>query len=290
MRLANTDRSDPRRHRQRLVIDRTKNERSTVRLFGSQIGGGSKRAISWALDLLFNHPNLGPFIGRRLIQSLVTSNPSRDYVQRVSTIFANNGNGVRGDLKAVIRAILLDPEARLSPMPYAGRLRSPFERYLNVARAFGVYDHTDQWRNPDYMRYLRQSPGQSPSVFGFYRPSYSPPMTTIRRNGLLSPEFQLANEQTAVSYINFMVQFLEGRFGSFGLYPKFDQYREFADDSNSLVQELNLVLAAGQLSPEICHSISSALGTLKATEQNRDRRIRLASLLIVSSPAYLILE
>jgi uncharacterized protein (DUF1800 family) len=155
---------------------------SAKTFLGTTIAGGSTDGaaeLNTALDVIFNHPNVGPFIGRQLIQRLVTSNPSPAYVQRVATVFNNNGSGVRGDLAAVIRAILLDAEARdMTSVSSAtfGKVREPMVRLANWMRAFsatsvsGNYLITSTSANTS----LGQSPLASPSVFNFYRPGYIP--------------------------------------------------------------------------------------------------------------------
>ncbi|MDO4230499.1 MAG: DUF1800 domain-containing protein [Lautropia sp.] len=153
-----------------------------------------------ALDTLFNHPNVGPFIGRQLIQRLVTSNPSPAYVRRVADAFNNNGAGVRGDMKAVIRAILLDEEARRRRPndPAAGRIREPVLRLAQLMRAFDAKSLSGEWRLgwTDGAGALNQMPYRSPSVFNFYRPGYSPANTAASRAGLVAPEMQILNESS----------------------------------------------------------------------------------------------
>jgi uncharacterized protein (DUF1800 family) len=140
-----------------------------------------------AMDALFNHPNVGPFIGKRLIQRLVTSNPSPGYVSRVAAVFNNNGSGVRGDLWAVVRAILLDGEARtgyLSNPQQFGKLREPILRLTHLWRAFGATPNENDV-NPGYWYPfpsddLGQAPLRSPSVFNFFRPGFQRPNSRSR--------------------------------------------------------------------------------------------------------------
>jgi uncharacterized protein (DUF1800 family) len=132
-----------------------------------------------ALDTLFNHPNTGPFISRQLIQRLVTSNPSPDYVSRVAAVFADNGKGVRGDMGAVIAAILLDPEARNpSTDPTYGKLREPMVRMANWMRAFKAQSASGDWllTTTSASTSLDQSVLTAQSVFNFWRPGYTPPI------------------------------------------------------------------------------------------------------------------
>ena len=163
-----------------------------------------------AMDTLFNHPNLCPFIGRQLVQRLVTSNPSPAYVGRVAAACANNGSGVRGDMKAIIRAILLDAEARDAGKladPQWGKVREPVLRLSNWARCFNAASASGNWtiRGLDSpSTSLGQQPFRAPSVFNFYRPGYTPPNTAIATAGLVAPEFQIVGETSVVGYVNFM--------------------------------------------------------------------------------------
>jgi uncharacterized protein (DUF1800 family) len=160
-----------------------------------------------ALDTLANHPNVGPFIGRQLIQRLVTSNPSPAYVRDISRVWADNGRGVRGDLRAVVRAILLHPEARATPTDTSGKLREPVLRLAALLRAFNYRSDTGNWRvgntdNPATS--LGQTPMRSPSVFNFYRPGYVAPGTQSAARGLVAPELQIAHETSAAGTVNYL--------------------------------------------------------------------------------------
>jgi uncharacterized protein (DUF1800 family) len=176
---------------------------ATAGVNGSPAGDAD---LSAALDYIANHPNTAPFICRQLIQRLVTSNPTPAYVARVSAVFADNGAGVRGDLRAVIRALLLDPEARdfaSAVDPEHGLLREPYTRYVALARALSVapVDASAGGRfrgfgslDGDFF----QRPLSAPSVFNFYSPEYGAP-GAIRDAGLASPEFQILNSVTAIT-------------------------------------------------------------------------------------------
>jgi uncharacterized protein (DUF1800 family) len=165
-----------------------------------------------AVDWLSNHPNTAPFISRRLIQFLVTSNPTPAYTQRVSSVFVNDGTGERGDLGAVVKAILLDPEARgLNYLtdPYFGRLKEPMLRLTNTARVLeaskAAGPATDlssfqYWNFPGEIGY-GQHPMHATSVFNFYDLRYQMPGEVTDRR-LLSPEFQILDSVTATSVIN----------------------------------------------------------------------------------------
>jgi len=256
-------------------------------------------ALSRALDIIFAHPNVGPFIARQLIQRLVTSNPSPAYVSRVARVFNNNGASpaVRGDLKAVIRAVLADPEARpviVEPAPGAlntwrdGKLREPIVRllqWLRLARCSSV-----EWNVLDLSAsdQLGQAPLRAPSVFNFYRPGYVPPHTVVAEQGLVAPEFQITHESSVVGYLNFLWgAFVTGGWGRVTL-----DYRDFlplADDAPALVDRLNLHLTGRTLSATtvstIVQGVQSILGT-GATE--RLNRVLAAFYLIMVSPEYLV--
>lgn len=195
-------------------------------------------ALQIALNTLYNHPNVGPFLGKQMIQRLVTSNPSPAYVARVAAAFNNNGAGVRGDLKAVWTALFLDDEARrtytVSTAPMStppagstirnaegrlnrniadkafGKLREPMLRFVQWGRTFGlgpaeagfVYWKIPETSNP--ANSLGQSPFRSPSVFNFFRPGFIPPSSALAATNTTAPEFQLVNETTVGGYLNYM--------------------------------------------------------------------------------------
>ncbi len=163
--------------------------------------------VEQAIDNLYNHPNVGPFIGRLLIQRLVTSNPSPQYIARVSAAFADNGDGVRGDMKAVIKAVLLDPEARGRTASYAqyGKVRDPFLRFAHLYRALELSSSTgdfymDAWALQTWMK---QFPLSSPSVFNFYSPDHVP-FGVAGDAGLYAPELQIANAASVPGYYNYL--------------------------------------------------------------------------------------
>ncbi len=173
-------------------------------------GTSGEQSLALALDRLFNHANLCPFVGRQLIQRFVTSNPSAAYTGRVAAACVNNGQGVRGDMKAMIRAILLDAEARDASKiadPQFGKVREPAVRLANWARCFKATSTSGNWtiRNLDSASTsLGQQPWRAASVFNFFRPGYVPPNTAIAAAGLVAPEFQLIGETAVAGYTNYM--------------------------------------------------------------------------------------
>src|SRR5580765_1336328 len=171
-------------------------------------GGGAQAEMAAALDNIFHHPNVGPFIGRQLIQRLVTSNRTPAYVGRVAAVFNHNGAGVRGDMCAVVKAILLDGEARSIPVGFAdsyGKLREPLLKLTHVWRAMasksgnGVVDNLNTW--PPAQDLLGRPALSSTSVFNFFSPAFVPPGEPQQR-GLRAPEFQILTDTLAVTAPN----------------------------------------------------------------------------------------
>ncbi len=165
-------------------------------------GTGAQDSLRIALDALFKHPNVGPFIGRQLIQRLVTSNPSPAYVARVAAVFNNNGQGVRGDLGAVVRAILLDAEARQTPAADFGKLREPVLRVTHWMRAFGATSATGEFMMAYELDSQSQRALHAPSVFGYFRPGYVPPNSALSATGATAPELQIVNESSTADWVN----------------------------------------------------------------------------------------
>lgn len=272
--------------------------------------------IQDALNIISNHPNVGPFISRRLIQRLVTSNPSPEYIGRVATIFNNNGSGIRGDLKAVVKAVLLDPEARnceCEDKAFAGMLREPFVRYMNLVKGLELKATGGVFRNRmnEVYNETEQRPLNSPSVFNFFLPDYIPD-GDLKAAEKYGPEFQLLNSQTLTGYLNALSQWLinnspidyssyfSGEKTKNEQRPGFDLTKYYYLTKNSRVPELvdkfNLVLTHGRLSAKTVETIRSVVtqmpyaedsnGTPRTTEANR--RVQMVLFLIMSSPDYLI--
>jgi len=253
-------------------------------------------ALRIALDRLFNHANVGPFFARQMIQRLVTSNPSSAYVGRVATVFANNGAGVRGDLKAVWTAILTDAEARATPTAadtLAGKLREPVVRYVQWARTVGIASATGAYEIYDLSgadQALGHSPLRSPSVFNFFRPGYVPPNTAVATAGKQAPEFQLLNETTTAGYINFMQWNTRGGYND--VKPTYAALLPIAHDVPAVVAWLNLRLTANQLSADTLTLLSAVLTAFNVTAASTDSAkldmLATACLLILASPEYLV--
>ena len=290
-----------------------------ARFLGVHIPAGTPgpEALRIALDTLFNHPNTGPFFARQMIQRLVASNPAPDYVARVAAKFNDNGAGVRGDLKAVLRAILLDKAARGPSGLYSrtfGKLREPILRITNWARAFKVRSLANTWKfsvgSWDTEADLQQYPLAAPSVFNFFRPGYVPPSTEMATQGATAPEFQLVSESSVSAYINYLQNIIYqgawiGNPGEAG-FPRDnlgvtyvpdivpDYSAEFALVGNTLllVQRLNILLTGGQLSPATQDFIVNALriDRIRADSPDEFKRIHVARavLFVMASAEYLI--
>ncbi|MBS0392174.1 MAG: DUF1800 domain-containing protein [Proteobacteria bacterium] len=256
-------------------------------------GASASDSLKTALDTLFNHPNLPVFVGRQMIQRLVTSNPSPAYVSRVAAAFANNGSGVRGDMKALISAILLDPEARdasVAARPDFGKLREPVVRFLNWARAYGAASASDTWAIGDLSdpaTRLGQSPMRSPSVFNFFRPGYVPPNTALSAQGLTAPEFQITNEVSVAGYVNYMQQVI-GNSLKGDLKADYGTLMPLAGNSAALLAEVNLVLAGGALSAATLAQLQSAVDSVApSTPTGQQNRIFIALTLVMASPEFI---
>ncbi|MDQ3120717.1 MAG: DUF1800 family protein [Verrucomicrobiota bacterium] len=241
-----------------------------------------------ALDTIFAHPNVGPFICQQLIQRLVTSNPSPGYVHRVASIFNNNGQGVRGDLRAVVRAILMDYDARGESRSGqgAGHLREPVLRVTSLLRAFGASTPTGKFSITG-LSALGQTPLRAPTVFNFFSPDYQSP-GPIAEAHLKSPEFQITTETTVVTIANYLRNAV-----NFGLGPADNRTTlnlayelSIAGNSAQLVDHLNGLLMASGMSPEMRSIMITTLDRIAAT--NPTERVRTAIYLIVTSPEYVI--
>jgi len=253
-------------------------------------------ALGMALDTLFDHPNVGPFFGRQMIQRLVTSNPSPAYVARVTQAFNNDGTGVRGNLRAVWKAILTDAEALAAPAAsatLAGKLREPMVRFVQWARTVGIGSASGAYEIYDLSASdtaLGQSALRSPSVFNFFRPGYVPPNTVIAANNLEAPEFQLLDETTTAGYVNFLEWMI--RWGYNDVVPSYAALMPMAQDVPGVIAWLNLRLCANQLSGNTLATLQTALTALGVTAASSDDAklslLASACLMILSCPEYLV--
>lgn len=251
-------------------------------------------ALKTALDRLFNHSNTAPFICKQLIQRLVTSNPSAAYVQRVANVFADNGLGVRGSLPHVYAAILLDDEARgpagLSDLQF-GKLREPMVRLVQWGRSFGVASSNSTWKIGDLSNagtQLGQSPLRSPSVFNFFRPGYVPPATALSA-GAVAPEFQLVNESSVGGYLNYLQGVIANGINTGDVKATYVSELLLVNDTTALLNRLNLLLCAGQLTSASQSLILPALNAMSVTNDTQRRnRVYAAVLMVMGSADYLV--
>ncbi|BDX04762.1 DUF1800 domain-containing protein [Planctobacterium marinum] len=250
--------------------------------------------IEAAIDNLFNHPNVGPFIGKQLIQRLVKSNPSPEYVARVSAAFNGETGAARGDMKALIRAILLDPEARSTPQLASatdGRLREPFVRVVNLMRAFNATSSDNTFSDDGYnmTAQIRQYVLSAPSVFNFFQPGYAP-NGEIKDAGLVAPEFQITNASTIMEIKNLIYYSLQtGQvLAQSGQLPTekldFSAELQLADNSDALLDHLDTLMTYGTLTAETRAAVKTAVDALSDSRE----RVAMAVYLIAISPDFAI--
>src|SRR3954469_25671586 len=288
--IDSSDNSTPDRMRRPMANNASQHETGAKTFLGTTIPAGTAgpQSLTLALDAIFAHANVAPFISKQLIQRLVTSNPPPTYVARISAVFENNGAGVRGDLKAVVRAILLDVEARsdaIAATATEGKLREPIMRLTGWARAFGARSPSEAWPIGDTSSSstrLAQSPGRSQSVFNFFRPGYTPPNSAIAAAGLVAPEFQITNEPSVIAYVNYMAALVANGSGDFK--ADYTEISALAGNSASLVDEVDILLGAGLGAPTKA-TIRGAVDSLAAGATAN--RVSTAILLTLASPEYL---
>lgn len=253
-------------------------------------GQTGEQDLEDALDNIFNHGNVAPFMAIRLIQRLTTSNPSPGYVRRVAEVFEDNGFGERGDLGAVVKAILLDPESRPAmAMEIDGKLKEPL---LRLTQLFKAYNATSaSGRYPLVASYILfgQGPLQSPSVFNFFSPFFAPP-GEIRNSNLVAPELEIATEYLNTLYTNYMF------FQTFGLnhtntelneddiYINFQEEMDIAADSDALID----MVAGKLLGDEISDTLRAEIGGMLERIPVTDTAIRAAETIffVTTSPEY----
>jgi uncharacterized protein (DUF1800 family) len=253
-------------------------------------GQTGEQDLADALDNVFHHPNVGPFMAIRLIQRLVTSNPSPGYVSRVASAFNDNGQGVRGDMGAVVKAILLDVEASPAlPMDLDGKVKEPL---LRLTQLFKAYNATSQsGRYPLNFAYIvfGQGPLQASHVFNFFSPFYAPP-GEIQNSGLVAPELEIATEYLNTYVTNYMF------YQTFGLnstnqdlqpddvYINFEEEMAVAGDVDALIDMAAGKLLGGQISDTLRDEIAGMLALIPDT----DAALRAAETIyfVVTSPEY----
>ena len=253
-------------------------------------GQSGAQDLSDALNNIFNHPNVGPFIAIRLIHRLVTSNPSPGYIARVAAVFNDNGFGERGDLGAVVKAILLDGEARpASRMDLDGKIKEPLLRLTQLWRAYDAQSRSGRYAYDFAYFFLGQGPLQAPHVFNFFSPFYAPP-GEIRDSSLVAPELEIATEYLNTYVTNYM-------FGqTFGLnstnqnlrdddvYIDFESEMLIAANIDQLIDTVAGKLLGGEISDTLRNEIAGMLALVPETETV----LRSAETIyfIVTSPEY----
>jgi uncharacterized protein (DUF1800 family) len=251
-------------------------------------GQTAEEDLNGALTNIFNHPNVGPFVCRQLIQHLVTSNPSPAYVSRIAAIFANNGSGVRGDMQAVIRAILEDTEARAGdtdPTYDGGHLREPILWITNFLRAVG-FTNTDA--NGSYYSLSNQSgnlnerPYRAPAVFNFFPPSYVIPQTTLN-----APEFGLEDTATSILRLSLANTMVFNKIGGFSvdLSATSSLGQIAAASPANLVDTLGVMFMHGQMPNDMRTEILNSISGLSTAEQ-----VRVATYLVITSSQYKVMH
>ncbi|MCX2981813.1 DUF1800 domain-containing protein [Halieaceae bacterium IMCC14734] len=272
-------------------------------------------SISSALDTLFNHTNVGPFIGRILIQRFVTSDPEPAYIERVADAFDAGsytlpsgdevGEGRRGDLTATLAAVLFDEVARDRTTALEslsnGKLREPVIRFTHWARAFRVNsaDANNEviLRDASSPKYLAQHPYGSPSVFNFYRPGYVAPGTETGDAGMTVPELQIFNATSSVGYPNVLTLFslgispkIEDGFSP-AFVPNYSTEISLAEDAGALLDHLNLLLTHGTLREDTRARIAETLSLIPPnSDEQLLARVQLASVMVMTAPEYIVLR
>ncbi len=266
----------------------------------TNINAYANNSLNQTLDNIFNHPNVGPFVSKLLIQHLVTSDPTPAYVGRVAAVFNNNGSGVRGDLKAVVTAVLLDPEARgdAKTDPNFGKLREPVQLMTNMARTFdvgnfaltGPSDGVFYSPTGNLLTNMAQTVFYSPTVFNYYSPDYSIPGTT-----LLGPEFALMTTGTSIARANFANTMIYTGINVSGVNVPVGTKFNFAEmqalaaadpTGNQLLDALNYKMMHNTMSPEMRSRILTAVTSITAS--NSLARTQQAIYLIMTSSQYQI--
>jgi uncharacterized protein (DUF1800 family) len=252
----------------------------------------ANKDLNDALDNIFQHPNVGPFIGRNLIQHLVTSNPSPAYIARVTAAFNDNGSGVRGDLKAVIRAILLDPEARsATPDATFGHLQEPILFKLRLLRAFNTTAATTDFVLTDtYLPSelaMAQDLFRPPSVFNYY-----PPVFNLAGSGFNGPEFAIQSTSTALARVNFVAEVTYKTMSTSmpnrptGTWLDLSSITPLAASPYALTNTLNALLLYGGMSRDLLATVNNALGSMTAASSLA--KAQRAVYLIASSPEFMV--
>jgi len=289
-------------------------------------GTDAETSITSALEHIFSHPNLAPFIGKQLIQRLVTSNPTPDYISHVSNAFnagkytlpdgTSVGSQNRGDLQATFAAILFHSEAREGNIENGGKIREPILRFTHWARAFNAQNITPKYQgllwDTSGSNALTQHPYRSSSVFNYFRPGYKAPGSLSGEQNLVAPELQITNASSIPGYVNFLTYYVTGEQQDIDIDALQDFYDEegfdlsaqeaaqsflvsyedevdLVDEPQKLLNRLNLVLTYGHLSSETEKAILKVLTTMADEfELSQKEQVQLAILMTMTSPDYLV--
>jgi len=268
-------------------------------------------SLRFALDTLAVHPNVGPFLGKQLIQRLVTSNPSPAYVARVAAAFNNS----KGNIGTTVQAVLMDPEARNTANALAsdsfGKVREPILRMTAALRALDGRSMTGRFMvgwTPEADRGLNQAPLMAPSVFNFFRPGYVAPGSLSAARGLAAPELQIANETSVAGYANNMLGLLtygQGSIPNFGaglngvklpdVYVDAQRnasssWRTLTDSPEQLVETLNQRLMYGTMSASLRQDVLAVVKSITDPhpEIRQPDRFAKAVHIILTSPEFLV--
>lgn len=277
-------------------------------------GLSARDDLSGALDNVFAHANVAPFVSKQLIQRLITSNPSPAYVARISAVFNDNGAGVKGDLGAVVKAILLHPEARRTDTlqdDTFGKLKEPVLKITALMRAFDVHSNTPLTADGsvmlDTLRFFWPSidMGQrlygSPSVFNFFRPDFHP-SNTFDDESIVAPELQILNEKNITAISNWGGNMV---FNSYDfvyedcvaredyqsavgcLKADFDDEVALARNTQTLLDHLSVLLLNGQMSDNMRNVLTSHIAPFNSDDaQQRLYRVAEAVYLTWLSPEF----
>jgi len=255
-------------------------------------GQTARQDMNRSLDVIFAHPNVGPFLAQLLIKRLVTSNPSPAYVYRVASKFADNGRGVRGDMGATVKAILLDPEARsLATTPNGGKLSEPILRLTRLLRAFpkppaGNPPVLGRYLLSNVLEEFNQAPVQAPTVFNFYLPTYQPPGPLLAA-GLTAPEFEITTELSAVDTANYLFDGVASGFDTSSgprIGMDFTSLEPLWATPNLLYARIEKLLLGRPMSQDL----RVELDRVKAAYSNSGEGLRAMVQIVVSSPEFSI--
>ena len=290
--FARSKTDDPDRFLKPMVPYESMHDQREKVLFNGTVlpaGQTAREDLEMALDNLFQHANVAPFISKQLIQRLVTSNPSPTYVARVASVFNNNGNGVRGDLKATIKAILLDREALLGyKQVNFGKLKEPLLKLIHIWRAFDGRGDNNRFRYDEGGSELGQAILSAPSVFNFYSPFFSKPGALEDRD-LVSPEFELYDEGKTISIQNRLASYVTGMINTTpkinNIELRISDEKALANNPSALVDHFNAFLFAGQMSQNT-HDILTRYITQIPFGSDGTARVQEGLLFAVLSPDF----